>query len=40
MASQVSDAFSTKERVKPEAVWNGSFLPSAAERDVFKAAKK
>ena len=40
MASQVSDAFATKERVKPEAVWNGSFLPSAAERDVFKAAKK
>ena len=41
MASQVSDAFGTKERVKPEAVWNGGFLPSAAERDIFaKAAKK
>ena len=40
MASQVSDAFATKERVKPEAVWNGSFLPSAAESDVYKAAKK
>lgn len=40
MASQVSDAFGTKERVKAEAVWNGGFLPSAAERDIFKAAKK
>ena len=40
MASQVSDAFGTKERVKPEAVWNGSFLPSAAERNIFAAAKK
>jgi NitT/TauT family transport system substrate-binding protein len=40
MASQVSDAFATKERVKPEAVWNGGFLPSAAERDIFKTVKK
>ena len=40
MASQVSDAFGTKERVKPEAMWNGSFLPSAAERNIFAAAKK
>lgn len=40
MASQVSDAFATKDRVKADAVWNGSFLPSAAERDIFKAAKK
>jgi NitT/TauT family transport system substrate-binding protein len=40
MASQVSDAFATKERVKPEAVWNGNFLPSAAERNIFAAAKK
>jgi NitT/TauT family transport system substrate-binding protein len=35
MASQVSDAFATKERVKAEAVWNGSYLPSAAERAIF-----
>ena len=35
MASQVSDAFATKERVDPTAVWNGSLLPSAAERDIF-----
>ena len=40
MASQVSDAFATKERVKAEAVWNGSFLPAAAERNIFAAAKK
>ncbi len=40
MASQVSDAFSTKERVKPESVWNGSFLPPAADRDIFKAVRK
>ncbi|HUP07976.1 MAG TPA: ABC transporter substrate-binding protein, partial [Caldimonas sp.] len=38
MASQVSDAFGTKERVNPEAVWNGSFLPPAADRDLFKVA--
>ena len=40
MASQVSDAFGTKERVKAEAVWNGNFLPSAAERNIFAVARK
>jgi NitT/TauT family transport system substrate-binding protein len=41
MASQVSDAFGTKERVNPDAVWNGSFLPPQVERDgVFKVARK
>jgi NitT/TauT family transport system substrate-binding protein len=40
MASQVSDAFGTKERVKADAVWNGAFLPSATERNIFPAAKK
>ncbi|MGY4830497.1 ABC transporter substrate-binding protein [Sphaerotilaceae bacterium SBD11-9] len=40
MASQVSDTFATKERVSAPAVWNGSYLPAAAERDIFKAAKK
>ena len=40
MASQVSDAFATKERVNPDAVWNGGFLPTAAERNIFTAAKK
>ena len=40
MASQVSDAFGTKERVKPEAVWNGAYLPTAAERNIFAVARK
>ncbi|MDP3761960.1 MAG: ABC transporter substrate-binding protein [Ramlibacter sp.] len=31
MASQVSDAFNTKTRVNPDAVWNGSFLPAKAD---------
>jgi NitT/TauT family transport system substrate-binding protein len=31
MASQVSDAFNTKTRVNPDAVWNGSFLPPKAD---------
>jgi NitT/TauT family transport system substrate-binding protein len=35
MASQVSDAFSTKTRVNPDTVWNGSFLPSKAELNVL-----
>lgn len=35
MASQVSDAFNTKTRVNPDAIWNGGFLPAAAERDIF-----
>lgn len=38
MASQVSDAFGTKERVSAAAVWNGSYLPAAAERDIFAKA--
>jgi NitT/TauT family transport system substrate-binding protein len=40
MASQVSDAFATKTRVNPDAVWNGSFLPTRAELNVLSAAKK
>jgi NitT/TauT family transport system substrate-binding protein len=40
MASQVSDAFSTKTRVNPDAVWNGSFLPSKAELNILPALKK
>ncbi len=39
MASQVSDAFGTKTRVNPDAVWNGSFLPSAAELNVLGGKK-
>ena len=40
MASQVSDAFGTKTRVNPDAVWNGAFLPAKAELNVLPAAKK
>ncbi len=39
MASQVSDAFGTKTRVNPDAVWNGSFLPSKAELNILAAPK-
>ncbi len=35
MASQVSDAFNTKTRVNPDAVWNASYLPSKAELNVL-----
>ena len=40
MASQVSDAFATKTRIDPAAVWNGSMLPSAAELNILPPAKK
>jgi NitT/TauT family transport system substrate-binding protein len=40
MASQVSDAFGTKTRVDPGAVWTDSFLPSKAELNILPAAKK
>ena len=40
MSSQVSDAFATKARVDTAMIWNGSFLPPAADRDIFKTAKK
>jgi NitT/TauT family transport system substrate-binding protein len=44
MASQVSDAFNTKTRVKVDEVWNGSLLPSKAELNILPpvatAAKK
>jgi NitT/TauT family transport system substrate-binding protein len=35
MASQVSDAFNTKTRVNPDVIWNGAFLPSAAELNIL-----
>ena len=40
MASQVSDAFGTKTRVKADEVWNGTFLPSAKELDILPKGKK
>ncbi len=39
MASQVSDAFSTKTRVDPNAVWTDQFLPTKAELNVLPARK-
>ncbi len=39
MASQVADAFATRERINPDAVWNGGFLPPAAERNIFAAVR-
>jgi NitT/TauT family transport system substrate-binding protein len=35
MASQVSDAYSTKTRVDPATIWNGSLLPTRAELNAF-----
>lgn len=35
MASEVSDAYGTKTRIDPTVVWNGSFLPAAAELDIL-----
>ena len=40
MASQVSDAFNTKTRVKADEVWNGSFLPTKAELNVLPAGEE
>jgi len=40
MASQVGDAFATKGRVNPDAVWNGGFMPAAGDRNIFVTAKK
>jgi NitT/TauT family transport system substrate-binding protein len=40
MASQVSDAFNTKTRVKADDIWNGSYLPTAKELDVLPAPAK
>lgn len=40
MASQISDTYNTKVRVDASKVWNGGFLPSAAERDIFESAKR
>jgi NitT/TauT family transport system substrate-binding protein len=40
MASQVSDAYGTKTRVDPTVVWNGSFLPAAAELNILPPLKK
>ena len=40
MASQVSDAFGTKTRIDPNAVWTDAFLPAKAELNILPPAKK
>jgi NitT/TauT family transport system substrate-binding protein len=40
MSSQVADAYTTKGRIDPDAIWNGSFLPTAEERNIFAGSKK
>ncbi len=40
MASQVSDAYGTKTRIDPSAIWNPSFLPTAAELNVLPPVRK
>ena len=40
MASQVSDAFNTKTRVDPNAVWTDAYLPSKAELNILPPLKK
>jgi len=35
MASQVADAFTTKDRVNPDRIWNGAYLPSKEARNVL-----
>ena len=39
MASQVSDAYATKERINVATVWKDGFLPPAADRNIFAARK-
>ena len=36
MVTQVSAAFELKSAVKPEQVWNGSYLPPQADRRIFR----
>jgi NitT/TauT family transport system substrate-binding protein len=40
MASQVSDAFGTKTRIDPTAVWTDAYLPSKAELNILPPATK
>lgn len=40
MASQVADAYATKTRVDPQAVWSDAYLPAAAARNILPAAPR
>ena len=35
MASQVADSFATKERINPDKIWDGGFLPSKEARNIL-----
>ena len=35
MASQVADAFATKDRINPDKIWDGSFLPAKDARNIL-----
>ena len=39
MSAQVADAFQTRSRVDPSAIWDGRYLPTAAERNIFQPRK-
>jgi len=40
MASQVSDAFGTRTRIDPTAVWTDAFLPPAAQLNILPPARR
>ncbi len=40
MASQVSDAFATKTRIDPNAVWSDAYLPTKAELNILPPLRK
>ncbi len=40
MASQVSDAYNTKSRIDPNAVWTDALLPAKAELNILPPVKK
>ena len=35
MASQVADSFGTKERINPDRIWDGNYLPSKEARNIL-----
>jgi NitT/TauT family transport system substrate-binding protein len=40
MASQVSDAFATRTRIDPTAVWTDTLLPSKAELNILPPVRR
>jgi NitT/TauT family transport system substrate-binding protein len=40
MASQVSDAFGTKTRIDPTAVWTDTLLPAKTEQNILPPVKR